>query len=108
MLYDIMGSKSYSESFMKYAMFNLHQPIKAYRFKDMEEWLYEHLNEPMEKDEMQRKIWSFSYIEVYNNRPVGQKNLNKYLQGYDVKIVSVSVGKHKAGNSEKWKLVKLQ
>ena len=108
MLYDIMGSKSYPESFMKYAMFNLHQPIKAYRFKDLEEWLYAHLDQPMEKDKMQEEILGFGYIEIYNGRLLGQQNLNKYLQGYDVKIVSVSVGKHKAGNSEKWKLIKLQ
>ena len=108
MLYDIMGSKSYPESFMKYAMFNLHQPIKAYRFKDLEEWLYAHLDQPMEKDKMQEEILSFGYIEIYNGRLLGQQNLNKYLQGYGVKIVSVSVGKHKAGNSEKWKLIKLQ
>lgn len=31
MLDDIMSSTNYPESFMKYAMFNLHQPIKAYR-----------------------------------------------------------------------------
>lgn len=108
MLYDIMSSKSYPESFMKYAMFNLHQPIKAYRFKDLEEWLYAHLDQPMEKDKIQEEILGFGYIEIYNGRLLGQQNLNKYLQGYDVKIVSVSVGRHKAGNSEKWKLIKLQ
>ena len=41
---------------MKYAMFNLHQPIKAYRFKDLEDWLYAHLNQPMDSEEMTEKL----------------------------------------------------
>ena len=61
MLYDIMSSTNYPESFMKYAMFNLHQPIKAYRFKDLEDWLYAHLNQPMDSEEMTEKIMSFGY-----------------------------------------------
>lgn len=88
MLYDIMGMKSYPEAFMKYAMFDLHQPIKAYRFKDLEEWLYAHLNQPMNPEEMTAEIIKFGYIERYYDRMPGQVKLNDWLQGYGVKIVS--------------------
>lgn len=88
MLYDIMSSTNYPESFMKYAMFNLHQPIKAYRFKDLEDWLYAHLNQPMDSEEMTEKIMSFGYIEKYQGREPGQMGLNKFLPCYGVKIIS--------------------
>lgn len=88
MLYDIMGMKSYPEAFMKYAMFDLHQPIKAYRFKDLEEWLYAHLNQPMNPEKMTAEIIKFGYIERYYDRMPGQVKLNDWLQGYEVKIVS--------------------
>ena len=88
MLYDIMSSTNYPESFMKYAMFNLHQPIKAYRFKDLEDWLYAHLNQPMDSEEMTEKIMSFGYIERYQGREPGQAGLNKFLLCYGVKIIS--------------------
>lgn len=88
MLYDIMSSTNYPESFMKYAMFNLHQPIKAYRFKDLEDWLYAHLNQPMDSEEMTEKIMSFGYIEKYQGREPGQMGLNKFLLCYGVKIIS--------------------
>lgn len=88
MLYDIMSSTNYPESFMKYAMFNLHQPIKAYRFKDLEDWLYAHLNQPMDSEKMTEKIMSFGYIEKYQGREPGQMGLNKFLPCYGVKIIS--------------------
>ena len=88
MLYDIMSSTNYPESFMKYAMFNLHQPIKSYRFKDLEDWLYAHLNQPMDSEEMTEKIMSFGYIEKYQGREPGQMGLNKFLPCYGVKIIS--------------------
>ena len=87
-LNDIMSSTNYPESFMKYAMFNLHQPIKAYRFKDLEAWLYAHLNQPMDSEEMTEKIMSFGYIEKYQGREPGQMGLNKFLPCYGVKIIS--------------------
>ena len=88
MLYDIMGSNNYPESFVKYAMFNLHQPIKAYRFKDLEEWLYAHLDQPMEKKKLYAEIIKFGYFEVYKDRNLNLNRLNMLLRPYDVKIVS--------------------
>lgn len=109
MLYDIMGSKNYPESFMKYAMFNLHQPIKEYRFKDLEKWLYAHLDQPMNPDEMTEKIMRFGYIEAYYDRTPGQTVLNHYLQGYGVKIKSDR--NRKRGQNYQtiyWKLIEIK
>ena len=106
-LYDIMSSTNYPESFMKYAMFNLHQPIKAYRFKDLEDWLYAHLNQPMDSEEMTEKIMSFGYIERYQGRDPGQMGLNKFLLCYGVKIISDRENKRNENrNKTFWILIK--
>ena len=106
-LYDIMSSTNYPESFMKYAMFNLHQPIKAYRFKDLEDWLYAHLNQPMDSEEMTEKIMSFGYIEKYQGREPGQMGLNKFLLCYGVKIISDRENKRNENrNKTFWILIK--
>ena len=107
MLYDIMSSTNYPESFMKYAMFNLHQPIKAYRFKDLEYWLYAHLNQPMDSEEMTEKIMSFGYIEKYQGREPGQMGLNKVLLCYGVKIISDRENKRNENRDKTfWILIK--
>ena len=107
MLYDIMSSTNYPESFMKYAMFNLHQPIKAYQFKDLEDWLYAHLNQPMDSEEMTEKIMSFGYIERYHGREPGQAGLNKFLPCYGVKIISDRENKRNENrNKTFWTLIK--
>ena len=107
MLYDIMSSTNYPESFMKYAMFNLHQPIKAYRFKDLEDWLYAHLNQPMDSKEMTEKIMSFGYIERYQGREPGQMGLNKFLPCYGVKIISDRENKRNENRDKTfWILIK--
>ena len=85
---DIMATADYPKSFTKYALFDLHQPIKAYRFKDLEQWLHAHLNQPMEKEQMREEILQFGYIEPYKDYDVGQVKLNDYLQGYHIKIMS--------------------
>ena len=104
---DIMSSTNYPESFMKYAMFNLHQPIKAYRFKDLEDWLYAHLNQPMDSEEMTEKIMSFGYIEKYQGREPGQMGLNRFLLGYGVKIVSGRENKRNENRDKTfWILIK--
>ena len=106
-LYDIMSSTNYPESFMKYAMFNLHQPIKAYRFKDLEDWLYAHLNQPMDSEEMTEKIMSFGYIEKYQGREPGQMGLNKFLPCYGVKIISDRENKRNENRDKTfWILIK--
>lgn len=107
MLYDIMSSTNYPESFMKYAMLNLHQPIKAYRFKDLEDWLYAHLNQPMDSEEMTEKIMSFGYIEKYQGREPGQMGLNKFLLCYGVKIISDRENKRNKNRDKTfWILIK--
>ena len=107
MLYDIMSSTNYPESFMKYAMFNLHQPIKAYRFKDLEDWLYAHLNQPMDSEEMTEKIMGFGYIEKYQGREPGQMGLNKFLLCYGVKIISDRENKRNENRDKTfWILIK--
>ena len=107
MLDDIMSSTNYPESFMKYAMFNLHQPIKTYRFKNLEDWLYAHLNQLMDPEEMTEKIMSFGYIERYQGREPGQMGLNKFLPCYGVKIVSDRENKRNENrNKTFWTLIK--
>ena len=107
MLDDLMSSTNYPESFMKYAMFNLYQPIKAYRFKNLEDWLYAHLNQPMDPEEMTEKIMSFGYIERYQGREPGQMGLNKFLPCYGVKIVSDRENKRNENrNKTFWTLIK--
>lgn len=104
---DMISTMNYPESFMKYAMFNLHQPIKAYRFKDLEDWLYAHLNQPMDSEEMTEKIMSFGYIERYQGREPGQMGLNKFLPCYGVKIVSDRENKRNENrNKTFWTLMK--
>lgn len=104
---DIMSSTNYPESFMKYAMFNLHQPIKAYRFKDLEDWLYAHLNQPMDPEEMTEKIMRFGYIERYQGRDPGRMGLNRFLPCYGVKIVSDRENKRNENrNKTFWTLMK--
>ena len=90
-------------------LFNLRQPIKAYRFKDLEEWLYAHLNQPMNPEKMTAEIMEFGYIERYYDRMTGQVNLNDWLQGYGVKIVS-DRDRKRGENYQKmyWKLIELR
>ena len=88
MLYDIIGSRSYPESFMKYAIFNLQQPVRAYRFQDLGEWLYAHLNQRMEKKKLYDEIMRFGYFETYKDRNLSKDRLNMLLRPYDVRIVS--------------------
>lgn len=87
-LNDIMATDDYPKSFTQYALFDLHQPIEAYRFHDFDQWLHAHLNQPMEKEQLREKILQFGYIEPYKDYDVGQAKLNDYLLGYHIKIMS--------------------
>lgn len=85
---DIMATADYPKSFEKYALFDLCQPVKAYRFRDLEQWLHAHLNQPMEKEQLREKILQFGYIEPYKDYDIGQAKLNDYLLGYHIEIMS--------------------
>ena len=88
-------------------LFDLRQPIKAYRFKDLEAWLYAHLNQPMDSEEMTEKIMSFGYIEKYQGREPGQMGLNKFLPCYGVKIISDRENKRNKNRDKTfWILIK--
>lgn len=90
-------------------LFDLRQPIKAYQFKDLEEWLYAHLNQPMNPEKMTAEIMEFGYIERYYDRMTRQVKLNDWLQGYGVKIVS-DRDRKRGENYRKmyWKLIELR
>lgn len=90
-------------------LFDLRRPIKAYRFKDLEEWLYAHLNQLMNPEKMTAEIMEFGYIERYYDRMTGQVKLNDWLQGYGVKIVS-DRDRKRGENYQKmyWKLIELR
>ena len=107
-LNDIIATDDYPKSFTQYALFNLHQPIEAYRFHDFDQWLHAHLHQPMEKEQLRKEILQFGYIEVYKDCAISQAKLNDYLQGYHVKIVS---GRNKKRNGNRddtfWMLTQL-
>lgn len=68
-----------------------------------------HLNQPMNPEKMTAEIMEFGYIERYYDRMTGQVNLNDWLQGYGVKIVS-DRDRKRGDNYQKmyWKLIELR
>ena len=63
----------------------------------------------MNSDEMTEKIMRFGYIETYYDRTPGQTVLNRYLQGYGVKIKSDR--NRKRGQNYQtiyWKLIEIK
>ena len=67
-------------------LFDLRQPIKAYRFKDLEEWLYAHLNQPIKTEKMTAENMGFGYIERYYDRMTGQVKLNDCIKGMESRL----------------------
>ena len=79
---------SYKKYFASY-MPELIKGVQQYRVNALADWISTHLNQPMLKEEMYADIMlSKAFIE-YKGRPMGLSSLNRKLQIYGVKIVTV-------------------
>ena len=102
-----MIATSYKQAFVKYAVVDLKQDIRAYHMPVLMNWLKEHINQPMLKEDMYTGIMRTGVFMEYKGRAIGVNTLNEKLRSYGVQIISVSIGKHKAGNSVRWKLIEI-
>lgn len=102
-----MIATSYKQAFVKYAVVDLKQDIRAYRMPVLMNWLKEHINQPMLKEDLYTGIMRTGVFMEYKGRAIGLNTLNEKLRSYGVQIISVSIGKHKAGNSVRWKLIEI-
>ena len=102
-----MIATSYKQAFVKYAVVDLKQDIRAYRMPVLMNWLKEHINQPMLKEDMYTGIMRTGVFMEYKGRAIGLNTLNEKLRSYGVQIISVRIGKHKAGNSVRWKLIEI-
>ena len=102
-----MIATSYKQAFVKYAVVDLKQDIRAYRMPVLMNWLREHINQPMLKEDLYTGIMRTGVFMEYKGRAIGLNTLNEKLRSYGVQIISVSIGKHKAGNSVRWKLIEI-
>ena len=102
-----MIATSYKQAFVKYAVVDLKQDIRAYRMPVLMNWLKEHINQPMFIEDMYTGIMRTGVFMEYKGRAIGVNTLNEKLRSYGVRIISVSIGKHKAGNSVRWKLIEI-
>ncbi len=89
MLEQLMNADdSYKKYFASY-MPELIKGVQQYRVDALADWISAHLNQPMLKEEMYADIMlSKAFIE-YKGRPMGLSSLNRKLQIYGVKIVTV-------------------
>lgn len=102
-----MIATSYKQAFVKYAVVDLKQDIRAYHMPVLMNWLKEHIDQPMLKEDMYTGIMRTGVFMEYKGRAIGVNTLNEKLRSYGVQIISVSIGKHKAGNSVRWKLIEI-
>lgn len=102
-----MIATSYKQAFVKYAVVDLKEDIRAYHMPVLMNWLKEHINQPMLKEDMYTGIMRTGVFMEYKGRAIGVNTLNEKLRSYGVQIISVSIGKHKAGNSVRWKLIEI-
>lgn len=102
-----MIATSYKQAFVKYAVVDLKRDIQPYRMPVLMNWLKEHINQPMLKEDMYTGIMRTGVFMEYKGRAIGVNTLNEKLRSYGVQIISVSIGKHKAGNSVRWKLIEI-
>ena len=65
-----------------------------------------HLNQSMLKEEMYESIMALNVFKEYKGRPMGQDILNRKLQIYGVKIITVREFKRNENrNRTFWKLI---
>lgn len=102
-----MLETSYKQVFAKYAPVLAEETV-PYCFDSVVDWIDAHLNQPMLKEEMYESIMALNVFKEYKGRPMGQDILNRKLQIYGVKIVTVREFKRNENrNRTFWKLIRI-
>ena len=102
-----MLETSYKQVFAKYAPV-LAEGTVPYCFDSVVDWINAHLNQPMLKEEMYESIMALKVFKEYKGRPMGQDVLNRKLQIYGVKIITVREFKrNESRNKTLWKLIRI-
>ena len=79
-----MIATSYKQAFVKYAVVDLKQDIRAYRRPVLMSWLREHINQPMLKEDLYTGIMRTGVFMEYKGRAIGLNTLNEKLRSYGV------------------------
>lgn len=102
-----MLETSYKKVFAKYAPV-LAEGTVPYCFDSVVDWINAHLNQPMLKEDMYESIMALKVFNEYKGRPMGQDVLNRKLQIYGVKIITVREFKRNENrNKTFWKLIRI-
>ena len=102
-----MLETSYKQVFAKYAPVLAEETV-PYCFDSVADWIKAHLNQPMLKEKMYESIMALNVFKEYKGRPMGQDILNRKLQIYGVKIVTVREFKRNENrNRTFWKLIRI-
>ena len=102
-----MLEMSYKQVFAKYAPV-LAEETEPYCFDSVVDWINVHLNQPMLKEEMYESIMALKVFKEYKGRPMGQDVLNRKLQIYGVKIITVREFKRNENrNKTFWKMIRI-
>ncbi len=102
-----MLETSYKQVFAKSAPVLAEETV-PYCFDSVADWIDAHLNQPMLKEEMYESIMALNVFKEYKGRPMGQDILNRKLQIYGVKIVTVREFKRNENrNRTFWKLIRI-
>lgn len=102
-----MLETSYKQVFAKYAPVLAEETV-PYCFDSVVDWINAHLNQPMLKEEMYESIMALKVFKEYKGRPMGQDVLNRKLQIYGVKIITVREFKrNEKRNKTFWKMIRI-
>ena len=102
-----MLETSYKQVFTKYAPVLAEETV-PYCFDSVVDWINAHLNQPMLKEDMYESIMALKVFKEYKGRPMGQDVLNRKLQIYGVKIITVREFKRNENrNKTLWKLIRI-
>lgn len=102
-----MLETSYKQVFAKYAPVLAEETV-PYCFDSVVDWINAHLNQPMLKEDMYESIRALKVFKGYKGRPMGQDALNRKLQIYGVKIITVREFKRNENrNKTLWKLIRI-
>lgn len=107
-LLEEMIKTSYKQAFTKYTVVDLKRDIQPYRMPVLMNWLKEHLNQPMRKEEMYAGIMGTGVFTEYKGRPMGLNALNEKLKSYGVQILSErDFRRTENRNKTFWRLVEI-
>ena len=102
-----MLETSYKQVFAKYAPVLAEETVPDC-FDSVVDWINAHLNQPMLKEDMYESIRALKVFKGYKGRPMGQDALNRKLQIYGVKIITVREFKRNENrNKTLWKLIRI-